>query len=243
MPRSFNKTLLFINSIFVLAAAAILAAQDTSATLSGEVRDITGAVIPATNAELRSDDAPGTILSVRTDRAGKFRFAVLTKGTYTLRLTQQGFRITTLKSIHVATGEEKVLPPLRLDIERPCGFPLAVQYLQLAPRERSIGILSGRVVRDDVRPVDAATIKLLCADKICGETKTDSNGEFILFNLPPGAYYTLDVAHPGFYPWKWMGFEVQAGYDAAYGPIALEQCPNGNCDPRLRPERPLALCE
>jgi hypothetical protein len=239
---SFGKTLLFIKLIFALAAAGALAAQDTSATLRGEVRDITGTVVPATMAELKLEDAPGTILSVRTDREGKFRFAVL-PGTYTLRLKQQGFRITTLRSIHIAPGEQKVLTPLRLDLERPCGFPLAVEYLQLTSAERGFGILSGSV-RNDVGPVDGATIKLICAvDKICGEAKTDSNGGFILFNLQPGVRYTLDVAHSGFYPWQWMGFEVQADYDAAYGPITLEECPNGNCDPRLRVERPLALCE
>jgi len=248
MPRSFNKTLLFINSIFVLAATAVLAAQDTSATLSGEVRDITGASIPATNVELKLQDPPATIFSVRTDNEGKFRFGVLPPGTYTLKLAPPGFSLLTVKSIQVARGEQKRLLPLRLDVSiSACGGGV-IDYFQLLPTAQRVGNLGGRVLREQKHypgpAIAQATVELLCDVRdICAKTKTDSNGEFIFFNLPARDNLTIRITHPGFYLLTEPGYEVRAGFESTYGPITLERCPNGNCDPKLRPKRPLVVCE
>jgi hypothetical protein len=92
------------------------------------------------------------------------------------------------------------------------------------------------VVRDEAHPIARATVRLLCKDrKICGETKTDSNGEFIFFNLPAREDITIRVMHPSFYLWEGAGYEVRAEFHSTYRPIIL--------DSRLRPRPAVVVCE
>jgi hypothetical protein len=238
-----RKLLLPINAI-----VALLAAQDTSATVSGEVRDIIGVAIAATNAELKLQDPPGSIYSVRTDNEGKFRFSGLPPGTYTLKLAQPGFKELTLKSIQVESGEQKILPLLRLDVSTGACGGAVIDYFQLLSTEQLVGNLRGHVLHEQKRypgpAIAHAVVKLLCDDgKVCGETKTDVNGEFILVNLSAQDGYTIRVTHPGFYPLEESGYEIREGFDSTYWPVTLERCPLGNCDPALRPKRRLGVCE
>ncbi len=52
--------------------------------------------------------------------------------------------------------------------------------------------------------------------------------------------YGLNFRRDGFYPENATGYEytVNAGWESVYAPKLLEKCPNGNCDPKLRPQRP-----
>jgi hypothetical protein len=36
---------------------------------------------------------------------------------------------------------------------------------------------------------------------------------------------------------------VREAFEQTYQPLQLEHCPKGNCDPKLRPKRPLIVCE
>jgi hypothetical protein len=205
MPRSFNKTLLFINSIFVLAVTVVLAAQDTSATVSGVIDGPTGDV------QLTLQTTPHTIFSVRTDGNGKFKFSVLPPGIYTLTMAQLGFRTLTLKSIQLANGEQKILPRLQVHVALSEGAgPPVMDHLEVATDER-VGNLSGQVVSSQERPIRDATVQLLCADNVCGETKTDPNGEFIFFSLSPRDDYTIRITHAGHCPLQENDYEVRAG--------------------------------
>lgn len=225
-----------ISLIFALGGAAILAAQDHSATLSGEIRDGAGAGIPSTSVELKLREAPNTLFSVRTDDGGKFKFILLPVGTYMLKLTRIGFRTLGLTSIQIASGEQKIMPPLRVEVAGSCGFGgPAGENLQFRPAEQGAGNLTGRVERDEAHPIARATVKLLCDErKVCGETKTDSNGEFIFFNLAPRDDITIHVSDAGFYDWEVSGYD-QAGFDSTYEPITM--------DSKLRSKRPLIVCE
>ncbi|MCU1337136.1 MAG: hypothetical protein JWO19_2717 [Bryobacterales bacterium] len=62
--------------------------------------------------------------------------------------------------------------------------------------------------------------------------------------LSPGEY-GLSFRRQGFYPEEATGYfyRVKAGLESEYGPTALEPCPDGNCDPKLRPKRPVTICE
>jgi hypothetical protein len=234
-PRSFNKTLSFINFIFALAATAVLMAQDTSATVSGTVRNPGFGIDPPIDAELDLLGAPHTLFTVQADDYGNFKFSVLPPGRYTLTLTRFGHGLGRLKveGIRVGNGEEIHLPPLRLHPAGSLGPP-APKFIELRPSQQSVGNLIGLVIRSEHHPIARATVKLLCDDKICGETKSGANGEFVFFNLLPRNDYRIRVKHAGFYPVEESDFEVKAGFDSTYWPIPLERCPNGDCDPRLR---------
>lgn len=221
IPRAFNRTLLFINLICSLAMAALLAARETSATVSGTIHDPNAATLPKVNAVLALEDPPHTLFSVRGDQDGRFRFSVLPAGTYTLSVTYRGFKTLKVRSILVTSAEQKILPPLRMDVapsDRPF-LPIAEFALHLT--DRQFGNLGGRVMRDESRGVAGATVRLFCGDELCSETKTDASGEFSFFNLPPRDDYAIRVTCPGYHQWQNGDYEVQAGYDATYGAIVL----------------------
>jgi hypothetical protein len=238
-----NKTA-FIKLILALALVGVLAAQDTSATLTGMVLGPGDATLPEFDAQLTLEESPRTIFSVRTNSNGMFKFDVLPAGRYTLRLQQPGWKNVTVKSISLGAGEDKRLPVMRVYVaENQCGGGF-VDHFELSPVGREDGNLASRVMRDERHPIARATVKLLCDErKVCSETKTDANGDFIFLDLQPEKYFTLRVSHPGFYSLEEQNYEVQAGYDSIYWPIILEHCPQGNCEPRLRPKKPLAVCE
>lgn len=219
-----------------VAGATILLAQNTNATVSGELRDSTGADVPEVNAELAQDSDPDSVFSVRTDDKGKFRFAAVPSGTFTLKFMVRGAQGLGVNSIQVAPGEQKVLPPLGIEFVPPCGHPPVMDHLRPVSTERALGNLSGRVMRDQDHPIVQATVKLLCTYKgECPdiETTPDANGDFQFLNRSPAFDYTLYVAYPGFDPWQWSGFHVQGGYDITYRPALME--------PGLRPP-PLVFC-
>ena len=227
----------YCRAFVAITSVALLAAQDTSATVSGVVRAWDDGAIYGVDAELRLEESPHTRFSVRADNEGRFKFTILPAGTYTLTLAKRGFRTLTLKSIQVATGEQKVLRPLRVEFDGSCGAggPI-LEHLELLPTELHVGNLSGHVERSHGRPIARATVQLLCDErKVCGETKTDSNGEFIFFDLPPRNDITIRVTHPGFYAWEGSGFRIREGLSATYAPTTL--------DSGLRPKRPLIYCE
>jgi hypothetical protein len=220
-----------------MVGAALLVAQNTTASLRGEALAWGDSVIPGVDAELSLEDPPRTRFSMRTDDDGKFKFTVLPAGAYTLTLSKRAFQPLTLKSIRVTSGEQKILPTPRLGGSGSCGAGGPVlEYLEQLPAEQHVGNLSGRVVRDEAHPIARATVRLLCKDrKICGETKTDSNGEFIFFNLPAREDITIRVMHPSFYLWEGAGYEVRAEFHSTYRPIIL--------DSRLRPRPAVVVCE
>jgi hypothetical protein len=77
----------------------------------------------------------------------------------------------------------------------------------------------------------------------CRSTKTDSTGRFVFETLSPGVY-GLNFRRDGFYPVNAAGYSytVNVGWESRYY-MSLERCPNGNCDPKLRPKPPIAYCE
>jgi hypothetical protein len=215
---------LFIKLIFALAVAGVLAAQDTSASVSGEIYDTTGTSIGFGEAELRLQPSPHTLFSVRMNHDGQFRFAVLPEGEYALTVSITGFKTLRVKSIGVVSGEQKILPPLHMDVA-PTDLPwLPIPEFALRVTDRKFGNLSGHVKDSLERPISRAVVKLSCDERVCGETKTDANGNFIFFNLAPRDDYAFRISHPGFRTLEgadYTAFEVLAGYDANYRTIVL----------------------
>jgi len=209
--------------VIALVGAGILAAQDTSATVSGVVRDPTDTALAGVNAELKLEQPPHTVFSLRLDEDGRFKFTVLPAGTYALTVAQLGFRTVTVKSIMVASGEQKVLPPLRADVAAfDAAWQPVVDRMELAADKR-VGSLSGRVLQDSHHPISRAMVRLVCDEKVCGETRTDAKGEFKFLNLSPRDDCAIRVTRPGYYPWQWADFTVQAGYDGTYRAIVLRR--------------------
>src|SRR3984893_18548270 len=83
-------------------------AQVAGATLSGTVKDSSGAVIP--NAQISiTDVATGVSRSVSSNAAGLYTAPNLLPGTYEVRVTSTGFRTQVERGITLTVGAQQVL--------------------------------------------------------------------------------------------------------------------------------------
>jgi Carboxypeptidase regulatory-like domain len=236
---------LFCLLIFALASAA----HDGSASLMGKVKDITGAGVPGTVAEL-SLESPAIQFRAAADSNGVYRFSGLQLGAYTLQLRRAGFHLLTVKSVQVSDGEQKTLPDLQLEVGlmADCGGHAVRDAIRLLPSRDRAGNLVGSVRIDEgpmagsSAPVSGADVSLLCnTRKPCRRAKTDSNGEF-RFDAVPAGPYSVRVERVGFYSLTEPGYTVEDGIESIYLSVYIEAC-SGNCDPRLRPKKPIATCQ
>ena len=161
-----------------------------------------------------------------------------------------GFQSLTIKSIHISESERQLVPTVQLAVSmQGCRDQGLLDHIRFLPGVAIVGHLGGSV-RLDQGPmvgksplVAGADVTLICSTgKICGATKTDSNGGFIFKALRPGMY-SVRVNNAGFYPLNKPEYEVAKGIESIYWPVYIERCPLGNCDPRLRPKKPLFICE
>lgn len=110
--------------------------------------------------ELTLAEPPHTLFSLRLGDEGRFKFTVLPPGTYTLTVAQLGFKTLKVKSISVAIAEQRILPPLRMHVA-PTDMPwLPIPEFELRAADQRFGNLTGRVMRDEVRPLARATVHL-----------------------------------------------------------------------------------
>lgn len=95
----------------------------------------------------------------------------------------------------------------------------------------------------DGPPAVSARVTLICeTGKVCGATKTDSKGAFLFRGIDSGVYDVV-VKHAGYYPLRVSRVEVEENREMIYGSFDIERCFKDNCDPRLRPKKPLVVCE
>jgi len=234
----------------VLIAGCLLSlpssAQNGAASLMGKVEAI-GVGISGALAELRSETVPGRTEQTKADSIGEYRFIDLPPDKYTLKLSEPGFKSLTVKSIHISEDEQKSLPTLELSLGNPCSAGLAdvpLDYMRSLLGNPTGNIVGSVIMRGRKNPpATRAEVTLLCSTgKACGATKTNSKGEFAFKELLPGGY-SVRVSRVGFYALNGLSYKVTEGLESIYLPVYIEQCPLGNCDPRLRPTKPLGRCE
>src|SRR5579863_671801 len=99
---------------FVLAAAAVYG-QSIYATLTGEVSDSTGAVIPGANVTLRNE-ASGDVRKTVTNSDGYFSFVSFPTGTYTVDVEASGFEKYEQKGLSFTGAENRTLSNIVLTV-------------------------------------------------------------------------------------------------------------------------------
>jgi hypothetical protein len=217
-----------------LALAILLIPFSAAASLTGTIIDQTGAYIPHAAVELASETKSS---KVQADDMGVYQFSNLPAGEYTLTFRVPGFINRRVKSIGLLEGEQKRIPDVTIDVGL-CGLPSR----DIIPLPGALlGTLSGSVDP----PAKDVAVTLVCRTfSACSSTVTDSNGHFSFETLPAGMY-GLNFRRDGFYPLNATGYTytVNAGWESVYSPAELEQCPNGNCDPKLRAPKQPRVCE
>jgi hypothetical protein len=105
--------------ILVIAAASLLAlatqanAQTITGSISGAVTDANGGVIPAANVTLVSEKT-GQSRTAATNSDGRFNFAALQPGSYSLKIERQGFQTYEQRSVILSANENLALGDLKL---------------------------------------------------------------------------------------------------------------------------------
>jgi hypothetical protein len=92
---------MLVSLLLFVSAADVALAQRTTATLGGVVTDMEGGVLPGALAEL-TNEGTGAVLSQVADERGEFLFNFVPVGTYTLRISLQGF--STSEATNIAIG-------------------------------------------------------------------------------------------------------------------------------------------
>ena len=100
-------------ALFTVAVPMGADAQST-ASISGVVKDAQGAVLPGVSVVIK-DDSSGRSVDVTTDADGRYQASALAAGSYTVTATLSGFKTASSKAIRVAPGQP-VSIPLTLEI-------------------------------------------------------------------------------------------------------------------------------
>ncbi|HZS05532.1 MAG TPA: TonB-dependent receptor [Blastocatellia bacterium] len=106
--------------LILCAAAMLLAAppslaQENTGSISGTVRDETGAAIPGAKVTASSPTLVRS-LEVASDKEGVYRFPKLPVGTYTVAVEQGGFKTSRREGVELRLGDE-----LKLDVTMAAG--------------------------------------------------------------------------------------------------------------------------
>jgi hypothetical protein len=142
-------TLLLIVAFFAARASRLAADGSLFGTLTGRVHDESGAPLPGATVELTSNEK-GFRRTAVTDAAGLFNFPLLPPGSYTARVTIDGFES------YVSTNNV-VAPEKTTDLAIP---------LKVARAEASIEVTGETPLVDKANPVDTTTVPSELTDKL-----------------------------------------------------------------------------
>ena len=98
-----------------LLAAAPVAAQTTSASVAGQVKDAQGGVLPAATVTLTSKTQANT-LTAMTDAEGRFVFPIVRPDGYVLRVSMQGFKTLERTTVQVSANDRFFAGILTLEV-------------------------------------------------------------------------------------------------------------------------------
>ena len=101
--------------VLLVCLGAAAAFAQTTATLTGNVKDDQGGVIPGATVTLVSETR-GTSLESVTSATGDFVFSNITGDTYRVRVSMDGFKTVERRAIAVSPGDRVVVPTLNLEV-------------------------------------------------------------------------------------------------------------------------------
>ena len=101
--RTARAVCISLLAILQAGVASRLNAQTPTATLSGTVSDISGAVVAGAEITLTNSDA-GLSRTTHTDDKGRYSLTNIEPGTYEVRAEHSGFKVTIQKGVVLGVG-------------------------------------------------------------------------------------------------------------------------------------------
>ncbi len=130
--------------VALLLGAPSAKAQTTSASVSGTVNDPQGSGVPGATVTLTSL-MQGNVANTTTDTSGRFTFAIVRPGTYSLRVSLQGFKTLERPNLVVNANDKLSTGAMTLqigDISEEVSVLARVSELQAESGERSFTLES-----------------------------------------------------------------------------------------------------
>lgn len=107
------RSSIFLVAVAMLAFAVPATSQTITGAISGAVTDSTGGMIPSATVTLASEKT-GQTRTAATNSEGRFNFAALQPGTYSLKIEHQGFQAFEQRNIILSANENLALGDLKL---------------------------------------------------------------------------------------------------------------------------------
>src|SRR5438874_5659827 len=95
---------LILSGALLLLPAAVLAQSVSTGSITGVVRDTSGAVLPGVTVEAASPALIEKVRSVVSDSSGVYRVTDLRPGTYSVTFTLAGFNALRRENVELTTG-------------------------------------------------------------------------------------------------------------------------------------------
>jgi hypothetical protein len=225
-----GRRILFVDTGLLLAlliAASPALAQITTGTVSGNVKDPQGGVIPGATVVLISETRGTKSAPAVTDELGNYVFPNVTADTYTVEVTLEGFRAVKRAGITVSGADRVGIPPLTLE---PGALAETITVIGQSPLvqtqsgERSIAITSTQIenlpiARGNFTNLTAFTPGVVQAGASAGGTRLGGAGQN---NIMMDGISAMDTGNNG----QMLNMNVDAigevkiltqGYQAEYG--------------------------
>jgi hypothetical protein len=103
-------------SLALAASFVGVGSAQVTARLSGSVVDPTGAAVPGATVDILLPGGVKPILSAVTTAEGVFSFIAIPPSTYSVVVSAKGFRKSVQENVILATGEERSMPPIHLEV-------------------------------------------------------------------------------------------------------------------------------
>src|SRR4030095_5925489 len=108
-----HRLITLITILALLTFSVAVSGQTITGSISGAVTDINGSVIPSAAVTLTSDKTAET-RTLNSDSDGRFTFAALQPGAYSLKIERQGFQTLEQKGVILSANEKRAIGDLKL---------------------------------------------------------------------------------------------------------------------------------
>ena len=171
--------------ISVLAFCATAVGQTITGSISGTVTDSTGGIIPGATVSITGDKT-GSARNGTTNGEGRFSFAALQPGTYSIRVEHQGFQTLERKSVVLSANDSLALGELNL---QPGQVSETVSVIsEGATVERESSDLTARLTADQIDLISTKGRDITSLLRLLPGTSNDDDieavGEGFGTNLP-----------------------------------------------------------